>query len=154
LVADGWHLFTDVVTSIGVLVGVALVALSGWTVFDPILAGLVALNILWMGWRLMKESLGGLMDAAPPLDVQNRIRDIISKEGSGALEAHDLRTRHAGRLTFIDFHLVVAGQTTVAEAHDICDRIERALEDDMGEAIITIHVEPEGKAKHSGIVVL
>jgi cation diffusion facilitator family transporter len=154
LVADGRHLLTDVITSVAVLVGVGVAAVTGWTVLDPILAALVALNIVWMGYRLMKESVGGLMDAAAPHDVQDRIRAVISKEANGALEAHDLRTRHAGRVTFIDFHLVVAADMSVSTAHDICDRIEQALKDDMGEAIITIHVEPEQKAKHSGIVVL
>jgi cation diffusion facilitator family transporter len=154
LVADGRHLLTDVITSIGVLAGVAVAAFSGWLVLDPVLAALVALNILWMGYGLMRESLGGLMDAAAPADVQSRIRGVISNEADGALEAHDLRTRHAGRVTFIDFHLVVPGAMTVSQAHEICDRIERALKGEMGDAVITIHVEPENKAKHTGIVVL
>jgi divalent metal cation (Fe/Co/Zn/Cd) transporter len=72
----------------------------------------------------------------------------------GAIEAHDVRTRHAGRVTFIDFHLVVDGGKTVDEAHEICDRIEAALKEDLGEVAITIHVEPEHKAKHYGVVVL
>ena len=73
---------------------------------------------------------------------------------TGALEAHDLRTRHAGPRTFIDFHLVVDGQTTVDAAHDICDRIEQALKARLPGAMITIHVEPEHKAKHSGVLVI
>jgi divalent metal cation (Fe/Co/Zn/Cd) transporter len=101
-----------------------------------------------------KQSLGGLLDeAVPEVDLQ-RIRGIISSEAEGALEAHDLRTRHAGRQTFIDFHLVVSGQMTVSNAHEICDRIERALKSEFGQALVTIHVEPENKAKHAGIVVL
>jgi divalent metal cation (Fe/Co/Zn/Cd) transporter len=82
------------------------------------------------------------------------VREIISANAEGALEAHDLRTRHAGRMTFIDFHLVVPGAMSVTEAHDICDRLERALKADVEDALITIHVEPDNKAKHAGIVVL
>ena len=137
------------------LAGVTLVALTGWLVLDPAIAALVALNILWAGWRLMRESIGGLMDEAPPEAVLARIREVISKEAIGALEAHDLRTRHAGRTTFIQFHLVVPGNVTVAEAHDICDRIEAALKSDIPGAAVTIHVEPENKAKHpQGVPVL
>jgi cation diffusion facilitator family transporter len=155
LAADAEHLLTDVITSLGVLIGVGLVVLTGWLVLDPALAALVALNILWAGWRVMRRSIGGLMDEAPPEKVVSRIRELISKEAQGALEAHDLRTRRAGRTTFIQFHLVVPGDVTVQEAHDICDRIEAALKTDIPGAAITIHVEPEHKAKHAqGVPVL
>lgn len=154
LVADGRHLRTDVITSVGVLVGVALVFLTGWTYLDSILAALVGLNVLWTGWEIVKESISGLMDEAASADTLDKIRHIISEHGQGALEAHDLRTRIAGRLTFIDFHLVVPGSMSVDSAHEICDRIEQAIGKDVPGARITIHVEPEYKAKHSGIVVL
>jgi divalent metal cation (Fe/Co/Zn/Cd) transporter len=95
------------------------------------------------------------MDEAPPEEVLARIKEVISKEAVGALEAHDLRTRHAGRVTFIQFHLVVPGHISVAESHEICDRIEAALKDDIPNAAVTIHVEPEYKAKHpAGVPVL
>ncbi|MCK7612310.1 cation diffusion facilitator family transporter [Roseibium sediminicola] len=154
LVADGKHLMTDVVTSVGVLAGVVLVMLTGWKVLDPALAILVGLAVLWSGWELVKESVGGLMDEAASGEVLEKIRLLISEHGEGALEAHDLRTRIAGRSTFVDFHLVVPGDLSVKDAHDICDRIEVAIADDVPGARITIHVEPEHKAKHSGIVVL
>jgi cation diffusion facilitator family transporter len=154
LVADGRHLWADVVTSAGVLVGVALVALTGWLVLDPALAALVALNILWSGSRLVVQSMSGLMDEAASPDVLARIRALIGEYAEGALEAHDLRTRHAGRTTFIDFHLVVPGVMSVAEAHEICDRIEAALKRDVEGAVIIIHVEPDEKAKHKGVLVL
>ena len=147
LVADGRHLLTDVFTSAGVLIGVAVAAFTGWAILDPLIAALVALNILWMGYGLMKESVAGLMDAAVSPKIQERIRTLIAEQGSGALQAHDVRTRHAGRVTFIDFHLVVPGNMSVTSAHDICDRIEHALKEEMGEAVVTIHVEPEHKAK-------
>lgn len=154
LVADGRHLLTDVVSSVGVFAGVALAALTGFSILDPILAALVALNILWSGWRLMKESVGGLLDEALPESDLSRIRAIIAANANGAIEAHDLRTRQAGRMTFVDFHLVVKGQMSVTEAHDICDRLERAIKAEVQDALISIHVEPDDKAKHSGIVVL
>ncbi len=154
LAADGRHLMADVATSVGVAVGVGLAAVTGLAILDPIVAALVALNILWAGWRLVRESVGALMDEAVPAETLDRIRETISANASGAIEAHDLRTRHAGRMTFIEFHLVVAGTMPVSEAHDICDRIERALKVAVDEARISIHVEPENKAKHAGIVVL
>lgn len=154
LAADGRHLVADVLTSVGVIAGVGAAALTGIQALDPALAAVVALNILWSGWRVMKESLGGLMDEAAPPETLSRIRDLISAHAQGAIEAHDLRTRHAGRMTFVDFHLVVPGQLSVSDAHDICDRIERALKGEMEGALVTIHVEPENKAKHAGIVVL
>ena len=154
LVADGHHLLSDVVSSIGVTFGVLLDIETGWAILDPALAGLVALNILWSGWKVMKSSLSGLMDESVAAGDLKTIREVIALEAVGALEAHDLRTRHAGKVTFIDFHLVVPGQTTVTEAHEICDRIELALKTEVPESIVTIHVEPENKAKHTGVVVL
>ncbi len=150
LLADGRHLWTDVVTSLGVLIGVGLVAVTGWLQLDAIVAALVAVNILWAGWNLMRESIGGLMDEALPAATLARVREIISGHAGGALEAHDLRTRHAGRATFIDFHLVVPGTMTVSESHALCDQIEAALHEGIDNAIISIHVEPEEKAKHPG----
>jgi cation diffusion facilitator family transporter len=154
LTADGRHLLTDVISSVGVLGGVGVAALTGIAVLDPILAAVVAVNILWAGWGLMKESLSGLMDEAIAPATLISIKQIISSHAHGAIEAHDLRTRRAGSMTFIDFHLVVAGSTTVSAAHEICDNLERAIRDEIGDALITIHVEPDDKAKHSGIVVL
>ena len=121
---------------------------------DPIIAALVGLNILWSGWRLIRELVGGLMDEAVPEDTLSRIRGVISANADGAIEAHDLRTRHAGRMTFVDFHLVVPGSMPVTEAHGICDRIEKGLRAEVVDAMITIHVEPEEKAKHHGVLVL
>jgi cation diffusion facilitator family transporter len=154
LVADGHHLLTDVISSIGVVIGVALAVISGWAVLDPALAALVALNILWSGWKVTASSLSGLMDEAVSEDTLGEIRATISDSAEGAIEAHDLRTRHAGPKTFIDFHLVVDGATTVDAAHQICDRIEQALKTRLPEAMITIHVEPPHKAKHSGVLVI
>jgi cation diffusion facilitator family transporter len=154
LLADARHLMADVVTSLGVLVGVGAVALTGRLWLDPLIAALTAVNILWSGWYLMRESVGGLMDEAVEPGLLARIRGAVSASAEGAIEAHDLRTRHAGRLTFIEFHLVVPGSLSVEDAHVICDRIEAALKAEIEGATITIHVEPEGKAKHHGVLVL
>lgn len=154
LVADGRHLLADVISSVGVLAALVLVLATGLAWLDPALACLVALNILWSGWTLMQSSFSGLMDEAAAPEEIERIRTVISAHADGAIEAHDLRTRHAGRLTFIEFHLVVPAEMRVDAAHDICDRIEHALRENVQGASITIHVEPENKAKHQGIVVL
>jgi cation diffusion facilitator family transporter len=154
LTADGKHLWTDVVTSAGVIAGLSLAVWTGYPVIDPALAAVVALLVLWSGLKLVSDSAGGLMDAAPAPDVVNRIRQLVAEHAEGALEAHDLRTRHAGRLTYLEFHLVVPGDLRVSEAHAICDRIEAALRKDMEHLVITIHVEPEAKAKHQGVLVL
>lgn len=154
LIADGRHLLSDVVSSIGVLVALLVAIVTGLPWLDPLLACFVALNILWSGWSLMQSSFSGLMDEAAAPDEVERIRAVIATQADGAIEAHDLRTRHSGRLTFIEFHLVVPADMRVDAAHDICDRIEAALREAVEDASITIHVEPENKAKHQGIVVL
>lgn len=154
LLADGRHVMSDVVTSVGVLIGVVAAKLTGLAFLDPALALLVALNILWSGWQLVRDSVGGLMDAAVDSKTEGRIRALLSEHGDGALEVHDLRTRHAGRMTFIEFHLVVPGTMTVESAHTICDRLEDALRAEMPDISVTIHVEPQEKAKHHGVLVL
>ncbi|SFI56331.1 cation diffusion facilitator family transporter [Jannaschia pohangensis] len=153
LVADGKHLVSDVLTSVGVAVGIVLAVVTGWWVLDPLMAAVVAVNILWSGWKIVKDSVGGLMDEAVSEQTLTDIRKTIAAEAGGAMEAHDLRTRHAGVATFIDFHLVVPGDTTVFQAHEICDRIEAALKELLDDAKVTIHVEPEHKLKHAGVIV-
>lgn len=147
LVADGKHLYADVVTSAGVIAGLLLALATGFAILDPLLAIAVALHILWQGWKLMNASVQGLMDSA--LDDRDiaEIRAIIEKNSSGALEYHDLKTREAGRARFVEFHLVVPEEMAVGDAHDICDRIENALTAAMPGARVVIHIEPEGEAR-------
>ena len=147
LEADGKHIMTDVYTSFGVLLGLIGVVVTGWAILDPILAILVALNILWQGWHVINASVQGLMDIGVEPTEEMRIRDVISANAGGAIEVHDLRTRVAGRVTFIEFHLVVAAKMTVVDAHEICDRIEDALKTEIKNVRVVIHVEPEEKAK-------
>ena len=154
LTADGRHLVADVVTSIGIAAGFALAVLTGYRSLDPLLAAATGVYVLWSGMRMITSSVGGLMDAAPEPTVINRIRELVAESAAGAIEAHDLRTRHAGKLTFLEFHLVVPGDMTVAESHAICDRIEETLRADMAHLVVTIHVEPPEKAKQHGVPVL
>ncbi len=154
LEADGRHLLADVVTSVGIALGVTLAVVTGRLVLDPLLAAATGVYVLWSGMRMISSSVGGLMDAAPEAAVLDRIRELVAESAVGALEAHDLRTRHAGRLTFLEFHLVVPGTMTVAESHAICDRIEETLQREMAHLVVTIHVEPPEKAKHHGVPVL
>ena len=149
LVADGKHLFTDVVTSIGVIAGVTLAKLTGFIWLDPLLAMFVGISILWTGWGLIKGSLSGLMDEAIDEEELQQLRTTIMANADGAIEAHDIRTRHAGRVIFVEFHLVVPSKMTVYAAHAICDRIENALQEEMPHAVVTIHIEPEYMANDS-----
>lgn len=154
LIAGGKHVLTDVWTTGAVLVGFALVWFTGRLWLDPLVAGLVALNILWSGYGMVRESVGGLMDeVADPAQIVE-LRRIIAASAHGALEAHDVRARTVGNARFVDFHLIVPRQMTVEDAHEICDRIEAALRSDAGATSINIHIEPEGKAKHKGVLVI
>ncbi len=152
--ADGRHIMADVVTSVGVLLGLGVAQATGWAVLDPLLAALVALNILREGWRVVSSSLSGLMDQALDAADDARVREIISSSGAGALEVHDVRTRMAGRAIFIEFHMVVPSEMSVGDAHIICDRIEDALQSAFLHARVSIHVEPEAEAKQVGVPVL
>ncbi|WP_295813705.1 cation diffusion facilitator family transporter [uncultured Nitratireductor sp.] len=147
MVADGKHLWTDVVTSVGVIAGLVLAVVTGWLWLDPVMALVVAVNILWHGWHLVGDSVQGLMDVSVEPEELAKIERVIADNNEGALEFHDLKTREAGRARFIEFHLVVPSSMTVETAHRICDRIEGALEKARPGAEVTIHVEPAHKAK-------
>lgn len=148
LVADGRHLWTDVITSAGVVAGLFLALATGWLWLDPLMALAVAASIVFHGWRLVSSSIQGLMDAAMEPADRALVERIVAEMSDGALEFHDLKTREAGRARFIEFHLVVPSEMTVECSHQICDRIEDALEEQLSGAKVTIHVEPAHKAKH------
>ncbi|MFP1632256.1 cation diffusion facilitator family transporter [Zhengella sp. ZM62] len=152
LVADGKHIMADVVTSAGVLAGLVLALATGWLILDPLLAILVAGNILREGWHVISESVNGLMDRAVEGEEARRIEEVIRSNAEGAIEVHDIRTRAAGRATFIEFHLIVDAAMTVEESHAICDRIETGLHAAVPGARVTIHVEPDHKAKDEGLL--
>jgi cation diffusion facilitator family transporter len=148
LSADGQHILSDVVTSIGVLIGLVLAIATGYPVLDPLLAILVALNILYQGWKVIAHSVDGLMDHAVEAGEADAIKAAIAANGAGSLGVHDLKTRRAGAATFVDFHLVVPAAMPVGEAHDICDRLEDAIRAVQPGAQIAIHVEPETEKAH------
>ena len=115
---------------------------------DTLLAVIVALNILYQGWRVIAHSVDGLMDHAVEPEEAEAIQAAIAAHGAGSLGVHDLKTRKAGAATFVDFHLVVPAKMPVGEAHDICDRLEDAIRTVQPGAQIAIHVEPETEKAH------
>ncbi|AHC99432.1 cation diffusion facilitator family transporter [Leisingera methylohalidivorans] len=151
LSAGGRHLMSDVWTSAGVLGGLVLALATGWAVLDPLLAILVAINILREGWLVIAASVNGLMDTAAPEGERARIEEIIHTTANGAMQVHGLKTRRAGRALFVEFHMVVDGAMSVRAAHDICDRVEAALTASIPDAQPVIHVEPEHKLEPAGI---
>jgi cation diffusion facilitator family transporter len=142
LEADGRHLMSDVWTSIGVVAGIGLVWLTGWTILDPVIAIAVALNIAWTGWSLIRRSFNGLMDHALPIAEQDAFRAAVRAELPAGTQFHALRTRQAGARRFADFHLLVPGQMSVSDAHDVAERIEARLRDLFPALETTIHIEP------------
>lgn len=148
LSADGHHIMSDVVTSAGVLVGLVLVVFTGYAILDPALAILVALNIIYQGWKVISHSVDGLMDKAVEPEEEKAIKAAISANSAGSLGVHYLRTRRAGAATFVGFDLVVPADMPVSAAHIICDRLEAAVRLAQPGARVTIHVEPESERAH------
>ena len=142
LEADAHHLMTDVWTSVGVIAGVGLVWLTGWLWFDPVIALLVALNILWTGWQLLQRSAAGLMDVSIPEDELQAIDAILDNYRKHGLEFHALRTRQAGTRAFITVHVLVPGAWTIQHGHDWSERIEADIRLVVTHAHITTHLEP------------
>lgn len=142
LEADGKHLLTDVWTTVGVLVGVALVGLTGWIILDPIIALLVAANILWTGWRLIHESGLGLLDTALEPADQQAIASVLSTFREQGIEFHALRTRRAGARRFVSLHVLVPGAWSVQRGHDICEAVELAVLHALPDTTIFTHLEP------------
>ncbi|MCV3738090.1 cation diffusion facilitator family transporter [Rhizobium sp. TRM96647] len=148
LLADGHHIMSDVITSAGVLVGLLLVLATGYAILDPVIAILVAANILFQGWTIISSSVSGLMDHAIEGAEEAAIKQAIAENAQGSLGVHDLKTRRAGQAIFVEFHLVVPARMAVADAHEICDRLEAAIETVHHGAQIAIHVEPETEKAH------
>ncbi|MBU1214291.1 MAG: cation diffusion facilitator family transporter [Gammaproteobacteria bacterium] len=142
LEADAKHLMTDVWTSVGVIIGVALVWLSGWLWLDPLIALAVAANIVWTGWQLLHRSASGLMDAAIPQEHIDAIETVLVKYRAQGLDFHALRTREAGRQAFISMHVLVPGKWTVQRGHDLVEVIEAEIRAAVPFCHITTHLEP------------
>jgi cation diffusion facilitator family transporter len=140
--ADGQHLMSDVLTSAGVLIGVALVYLTRYTFFDSLLAVAMGLHITWIGTGLIRRSFDGLMDHAIPEEERARIREVIRANLPPGAMFHLLRTRLSGARRFIEFHLLVDGDISVREGHRLAEQLEAALLAALPEVAVTIHVEP------------
>lgn len=142
LEADAHHLMTDVWTSIGVIGGVGLVWLTGWLWLDPVVALLVAANIVWTGWRLMQRSADGLMDASLSAEQIGKIEAVLAAYRTQGLDFHALRTRQAGSRVFVTVHVLVPGNWTVQQGHDWAERIELDIIKLLPHGHVTTHLEP------------
>ena len=142
LEADGHHLMTDVITSIGVIVAVFLVTLTGLQILDPVVAILVAFNIIFTGFKLMKRSVLGLLDTAIPNEEINIIKSIFNKYERKGLKFHGLRTRQSAQRRFVDFHVLTPGDWSVRKGHDILEDIEKEIRDSIDIVTISTHLEP------------
>lgn len=140
--ADANHLFTDVWTSGGVVLGIILVKATGWLILDPIIALVVAANIVWAGLRLLRETSSGLLDAALPKEDMDVIKSILDKYQPQGIQFHALRTRLAGTRRFVSFHVLVPGAWTVLQGHDLCEAIELAIIQALPGTNVTTHLEP------------
>jgi cation diffusion facilitator family transporter len=150
LTADGKHLWTDVVTSAGVIAGVVLVRLTGWQVLDPVVAILAGLNIIAMGVRLIRQSAGGLMDQTLSEADNAAIADALRRHSSDDVLFHGLRTRQSGRLRFATFDMLVPGRWTVRQGHDLLEEVQHDVEAALPDLVVTIHLEPREDPRSYG----
>ena len=141
--ANGMHVLTDVWSSVAVLIGLSLYHVTEWVWWDPVVAILVACNILRVGIRLIRESLGGLLDEADPL-IESRVRELLDREvASMGLSYHNFRHRHSGRTHWVEFHLVFDDHLSVGEAHDQATRLEAMVADLLSpDGRVISHLEP------------
>ncbi|MDO5712428.1 MAG: cation diffusion facilitator family transporter [Micrococcales bacterium] len=142
LTADGKHLLTDVWTSVGVILGVSLVALTGWERLDPIVAFAVGVNIIRTGWKLVAESFAGLMDVSWSKQDNARLAQVVRVHLSDEVQVHALRTREAGHARYVEMHVLVPGEWTVKRGHDVVEDIEQAVLANFEGCSVTIHLEP------------
>jgi len=142
LEADGKHLMTDVYTSAGVLIGIGLVKLTGWLALDAIVAIGVAINILWAGFQLMRRSALGLLDSGIPEDERLKVIQVLEKLKSQNVDFHALLTRQAGQRKFISVHVLMPGQWTIQECHDILEKVEKDIRE-LFDSPVTVFTHPE-----------
>jgi cation diffusion facilitator family transporter len=142
LQADGKHLMTDVWTSVGVIVGVALVALTNIQILDPIIAIAVAANIIITGFDIMKQSTYGLMDGSMPIDEVNQIKDILNKHCIDDITYHGLKTRESATRSFVSVHILVPGKWSVQKGHDLLEVIEKDICRQLSNVVVFTHLEP------------
>ena len=140
--ADAQHLLTDVWTSSGVVVGIGLVKLTGLTILDPLIAIVVALNIVFTGWQLFHETASGLLDRSLPEAEQQRVEELLAAHETEQIRFHALRTRVAGSRRFISFHVLVPGDWSVRAGHDLCEQLEHKLAEAVPRSHVLTHLEP------------
>jgi cation diffusion facilitator family transporter len=152
--ADARHLMADVWTTLGVIVGVGLVALTGWLWLDPLVALLVAVNVLWEGYKLVREAAAGLMDAAWPEHEQKVLHDVLEEFRSEGADFHAVRTRVSAARRFADFHVLVPGKWSVQRGHDLVESIEQKLAQRLPNLTVVAHLEPvdDPRSYEDGIV--
>lgn len=146
LEADAQHLMTDVWTSVGVVTAVGLVALTGWQRLDPIVALLVAANIVFTGVGLVRRSTLGLLDTALPPAQQDSVRTVLDRYAANGVQYHALRTRQAGARRFVSVHVLVPGEWTVQRGHDLLERMEAEIRSALPGASVLTHLEPKEDA--------
>jgi cation diffusion facilitator family transporter len=142
LEADGKHLMTDVWTSVAVIAGVAGVAVTGWLRLDPLIAIVVSINILWTAYHLIHRSASGLMDSALPPDEQKILQAILEGYRKQGVQFHEVRTRTAAALRFIELHVLVPGAWTVHDSHHLVEQIEADIRRSIPEVTVSTHLEP------------
>jgi cation diffusion facilitator family transporter len=142
LQADAQHLLTDVWTSLGVVLGILTVQLTGWLVLDPLIGLLVTANIVWTGVRLLRDTAQGLLDRTLPPEDQEAILRVLSRYEEKGIRFHALRTRASGPRRFISMHVLVPGKWTVQQGHDLSERIETNLAEALPQSTFFIHIEP------------
>ena len=140
--ADAHHLMTDVWTSVGVILGIALVAVTGWQRLDPIIAFAVAVNIVWTGWKLVRETSLGLLDTALPEDERGLVMTALVPFQEEGILFHAIRSRVAGRRRFVTMHVLAPGKWTIQRGHDLCEKIEAAVRGTLPGAHVFTHLEP------------
>jgi cation diffusion facilitator family transporter len=142
LEADAHHLMTDVWTSVGVVGGIGVVALTGWLVLDPLIAIAVGLNIIWTAYQLIRRSVEGLMDASLPAEEQKQIESVMARYRPRGVEFHALRTRQSAARRFVSVHVLVPGEWTVHDAHHVAEDFEGDIRKVLPETVIYTHLEP------------
>ncbi|MDO5503588.1 MAG: cation diffusion facilitator family transporter [Actinomycetia bacterium] len=142
LEADGRHLMTDLITSVGVVVGVGLVALTGWLRLDPIVAFLVGCNIVVTGWQLVRRSVDGLMDHTMSAADNARLATLLHTFASDEVHFHGIRTREAGAEKHVSMHVLVPGHWSVQQGHDLLERVEHAVREEFDLCEVDTHLEP------------
>ena len=142
LEADAHHLMTEVWTSVGVIVGIGIVALTGWQALDPIIAILVGLNIVWAAYQILRRSVAGLMDAALPEQEQKAIESVMEKYRERGVTFHALRTRQSASRRFVSVHVLMPGAWTLHDAHHIAEDFEGDIRKLLPDAIVHTHLEP------------